>query len=49
MSVKKAIMLEAVELGWLDWSKVLLEPLTAVRRAGDDLIWTYAAVDAAVF
>jgi porphobilinogen synthase len=33
--------------GWLDEAKVTLETLTAIKRAGADLIITYHAVDAA--
>lgn len=36
----------AVERGWLDERKVVLETLTAIRRAGADLILTYFAKDA---
>jgi porphobilinogen synthase len=37
----------AAEKGWLDEQKVALEMLTAIRRAGADLILTYYAKDAA--
>jgi porphobilinogen synthase len=41
-------MLKAAALaGWLDERKVVLEALTAIRRAGADLILTYHAKDAA--
>jgi porphobilinogen synthase len=33
----------AAERGWLDGPAVLLEHLTAIRRAGADMILTYAA------
>jgi len=33
--------------GWLDYNACLLESLTAFRRAGADLIFTYGAIDAA--
>lgn len=33
--------------GWLDEQKVMLEILTAIKRAGADLVITYAAKDAA--
>jgi porphobilinogen synthase len=33
--------------GWLDEQKVVLESLTAIKRAGADLILTYHALDAA--
>ena len=37
----------AAERGWLDERAATLEALTCFRRAGADLILTYAAVDAA--
>jgi porphobilinogen synthase len=37
----------AAERGWLDEGKVVLETLTAYRRAGADLIITYHALEAA--
>ena len=37
----------AAERGWLDERSVVLESLTAVKRAGADLIITYHALDAA--
>ena len=33
--------------GWIDEAKVTLETLTAIKRAGADLILTYHAVEAA--
>ena len=33
--------------GWLDEAKVTLETLTAIKRAGADVIISYHAVDAA--
>ena len=33
--------------GWIDYDACLLESLTAFRRAGADLIFTYAALEAA--
>lgn len=43
-------MLKAAALnGWLDERKVVLEALTAIRRAGADLILTYHAKDAAAW
>jgi len=33
--------------GWLDERRVVLEALTAIKRAGADLILTYHAKDAA--
>ena len=37
----------AAQLGWLDESKVMLETLLSIKRAGADLIVTYFAKDAA--
>ena len=37
----------AAQNGWIDEAKVTLETLTAMKRAGTDLIITYHAVDAA--
>ena len=37
----------AVERGWLDGDRVILEALTAFKRAGADGILTYFAIDAA--
>ena len=37
----------ASERGWIDYDQCLLESLVAFRRAGADLILTYAAADAA--
>ncbi|MFZ3048905.1 MAG: porphobilinogen synthase [Desulfatirhabdiaceae bacterium] len=41
-------MIKAAEqLGWLDGPRVMMESLTAIKRAGADLILTYFAMDAA--
>jgi porphobilinogen synthase len=37
----------AAEKGWIDEEKVVFETLTAIKRAGADLILTYFAMDAA--
>jgi len=37
----------AARLGWLEEERVMLEMLTAIKRAGADLIFTYFARDAA--
>ncbi len=42
-----AMMKAAARLGWLDEERVVMEALTAIRRAGADLIITYLAKDAA--
>jgi porphobilinogen synthase len=42
-----AMIKAAGRLGWLDEERVLMEALTAIRRAGADLIITYLAKEAA--
>jgi len=42
-----AMLKAAARLGWLDEERTMLEMLTAIRRAGADLIVTYFARDAA--
>jgi porphobilinogen synthase len=42
-----AMIKAAARLGWLDEERVVIETLTAIRRAGADLIITYLAKDAA--
>ncbi len=37
----------AHEKGWIDGEKVMLETLTAIKRAGADVIITYFAKEAA--
>ncbi|WP_319406254.1 porphobilinogen synthase [uncultured Desulfosarcina sp.] len=37
----------ASKMGWIDGQKVMMETLTAVKRAGADMILTYFAMDAA--
>ena len=37
----------AAQAGWLDEEKTMLETLTAIKRAGADIIITYWAKDAA--
>lgn len=40
-------MIKAAEqMGWLDGQRVMLETLTAIKRAGADMILTYFAMDA---
>jgi porphobilinogen synthase len=34
-------------MGWIDGQKVMLETLTAIKRAGADMILTYFALEAA--
>ena len=41
-------MIKAAEnMGWIDGPKVMMETLTAIKRAGADLILTYFAIEAA--
>lgn len=41
-------MIKAAEkLGWVDGTRVMMETLTAIKRAGADMILTYFALDAA--
>ena len=41
-------MIKAAEqMGWIDGQKIMMETLTAIKRAGADMILTYFAVDAA--
>jgi len=41
-------MIKAAEkMGWLDGQRVMMETLTAIKRAGADLILTYFAIEAA--
>jgi porphobilinogen synthase len=47
VSGEYAMLKAAAQNGWLDYDKCLLESLVALRRAGADMIFTYAAVDAA--
>jgi len=42
-----AMIKAAARLGWLDEERVVMETLTAIRRAGADLIITYLAKEAA--
>ena len=37
----------AIQHGWLDRDRAILESLTAIRRAGADFMLTYFAKDAA--
>ncbi len=42
-----AMIKAAEKMGWIDGPKVMLETLTAIKRAGADMILTYFALDAA--
>ena len=47
VSGEYAMLKAAAQLGWIDESRAMLESLTAIRRAGADIIITYYARDAA--
>lgn len=47
VSGEYAMIKAAEQLGWLDGTRVMMESLTAIKRAGADMILTYFAVDAA--
>ncbi len=47
VSGEYAMLKAAAEKGWLDYDRCLIESLTAFKRAGADLVFTYGAVDAA--
>ncbi len=42
-----AMIKAAEKMGWIDGKKVMLETLTAIKRAGADMILTYFALEAA--
>lgn len=46
VSGEYAMLKAAARLGWLDERRVVLEALTGIKRAGADLIITYAALQA---
>ena len=37
----------AAKLGWIDEKRIVMENMTAIKRAGADIIITYHALDAA--
>jgi porphobilinogen synthase len=47
VSGEYAMLMGAIERGWLDGDRVILEALLAFKRAGADGILSYAALDAA--
>jgi len=47
VSGEYAMVKAAAQKGWIDEKRVVLETLTAMKRAGADLILTYHALDAA--
>jgi len=46
VSGEYSMIVAAVERGWLDRERAMMESLTAIRRAGADVILTYFAKDA---
>jgi porphobilinogen synthase len=49
VSGEYAMISAAVERGWLDRERTILEALTAIRRAGADVVLTYWATEAAAW
>ena len=47
VSGEYAMIKAADQMGWLDGSKVMMETLTGIKRAGADMILTYFAIEAA--
>jgi porphobilinogen synthase len=47
VSGEYAMIKAAAQNGWVDEKEVVLESLTAMKRAGADAILTYFAIDAA--
>ncbi len=47
VSGEYAMIKAAAEKGWIDGDRVMMETLTAIKRAGADMILTYFALDAA--
>lgn len=48
ISGEYAMLKAAAQNGWLDNDKAILESLTCIKRAGADMIFTYAAKEAAL-
>jgi len=47
VSGEYSMVMAAAERGWIDGPAVMLEHVTAIRRAGADVVLTYAAKDLA--
>lgn len=47
VSGEYAMLKAASQNGWLDYDKALLETMLCFKRAGSDIIWSYAALDVA--
>lgn len=48
VSGEYAMLKAAAQNGWLDNDKAIMESLTCIKRAGADMIFTYAAKEAAI-
>ena len=48
VSGEYAMIKAAAQNGWLDNDKAIIESLTSIKRAGADIIFTYAAKEAAI-
>jgi porphobilinogen synthase len=46
VSGEYAMIMAAIEKGWLDRDTTILESLLSIKRAGADMILTYFALDA---
>ena len=49
VSGEYAMIKAASKLGWIDEERIMLESLTAIKRAGADMILTYFAKDVAKY
>ncbi len=47
VSGEYAMVKAAEQKGWIDGTRIMMEILTSIKRAGADLILTYFAKDAA--
>ena len=47
VSGEVSMIMDAVQNGWLDFERTMMESLTGIRRAGADFILTYFAKPAA--
>ena len=45
VSGEYAMLKAASQNGWLDYESTLIETMLCFKRAGADIIWTYAALD----
>ena len=48
VSGEYSMLKAAAQNGWLDNDKAIIESLTCIKRAGADMIFTYAAKEAAI-